>query len=147
MKIGKEQLKSLLKECILELVQEGKLNSIAPVSAKKSSSKLNEVAESVQQTEVTPNTRLNEAVKLTTQLVSKGDSKKAALFEKIIQDTAQTTLQKQLASQMTGGGALMEGAVLPEERELDTAQLGMFAANKRWAQLAFGGKTKNSNGE
>jgi hypothetical protein len=80
-------------------------------------------------------------------LVTKGDPKKAALFQNIIADTAKTTLQKQLANQMTGGGALMEGAVLPEEKAFDQAQLSMFAANERWAQLAFAGTNKNSNGQ
>jgi hypothetical protein len=146
MKLKRDQFKVILKECILELVREGKLfqeqkkQQLADGSI--GSRKLNEVIETSNANGVTPNTRLNEAVKLTANLISKGDPKKAAMYESLIADTARTTLQKQLASQMTGGGALMEGAVLPEERAIDQAQLGMFAANQRWAQLAFGGKPK-----
>lgn len=147
MKLKRDEFKTMLKECILELVQEGKIFQsgglqTAPRSS-VSANKLNEVTELGDADGITPNTRLNEAVRVTTALVTKGDPKKAALYQNIIADTARTTLQKQLANQMTGGGALMEGAVLPEERELDQAQLGMFAANQRWAQLAFGGKAKN----
>lgn len=94
----------------------------------------------------TPNTRLNEAVKLTANLVAKGDPKRASMFEGIIADTARTTLQKQLAAGVSGGGALTEGAVLPEEKAFDTAQLGAFAAKDRWAVLAFGGKGKIGSG-
>jgi hypothetical protein len=151
MKLKRNEFKAMLKECILELVQEGKLFQDSTAKTRSSgiapTNKLNEATESSGIDGITPNTRLNEAVKLTTQLVSKGDPKKSAMYQNIIADTAKTTLQKQLANQMTGGGALMEGAVLPEERALDQAQLGMFAANQRWAQLAFGGKTKSSSGQ
>lgn len=150
MKLKRDEFKAMLKECILELVQEGKIFqgvSSAPTRPVAPTTKLNEVTELGELDGVTPNTRLNEAVRMTTQLISKGDPKKAALYQGIIADTAKTTLQKQLASQMTGGGTLMEGAVLPEEREFDQAQLGMFAANERWAQLAFAGKNKNPNGQ
>lgn len=151
MKLKRDEFKAMLKECILELVQEGKIFQGGVAQARSPGSvptnKLNEVTELGDTDGITPNTRLNEAVRMTTQLVSKGDPKKAAMYQNIIADTARTTLQKQLANQMTGGGALMEGAVLPEERALDQAQLGMFAANQRWAQLAFGGKTKSSNGQ
>lgn len=148
MKLKRDEFKAMLKECILELVQEGKIfqGNQPTTSRTVPSTKLNQVSEFGEQDGVTPNTRLNEAVRMTTQLISKGDPKKAALYQSIIADTAKTTLQKQLASQMTGG-ALMEGATLPEEREFDQAQLGMFAANQRWAQLAFAGKNKNSNGQ
>lgn len=149
MKLKRDEFKTMLKECILELVQEGKIfqGGQQPGVRTVPSSKLNEVVESLESNDVTPNTRLNEAVRLTTHLVTKGDPKKAALFQNIIADTAKTTLQKQLANQMTGGGALMEGAVLPEEKAFDQAQLGLFAANERWAQLAFAGTNKNSNGQ
>lgn len=154
MKLKRDEFKAMLKECILELVQEGRIfqgGNPHPSSVRSPGAvpgtKLNEVTELGEDDGVTPNTRLNEAVRMTTHLVTKGDPKKAALYQNIIADTARTTLQKQLANQMTGNGTLMEGAVLPEEREIDQAQLGMFAANQRWAQLAFGGKTKTSTGQ
>lgn len=150
MKLKRDEFKAMLKECILELVQEGRIfqgSAQAPSrpAQPSSNSKLNEVTELGDSDGMTPNTRLNEAVRVTTHLISKGDPKKAALYQNIIADTARTTLQKQLANQMSGGGVLMESAVLPEEREVDQAQLGMFAANQRWATLAFGGKNKSSN--
>lgn len=147
MKLKRDEFKAMLKECILELVQEGRIfqggqgvsRPVQPGTAQ--AGKLNEVAV-LDEDGVTPNTRLNEAVRVTTHLITKGDPKKMAMYQNIIADTAKTTLQKQLANQMSGGGVLMEGAVLPEEREIDQAQLGMFAANQRWAHLALGGKNK-----
>jgi hypothetical protein len=144
MKLKRDEFKVMLKECILELVQEGKIfqNGQRPAFGGPSA---HQVADEYDG-ESPQNTRLNEAVRMTTQLVSKGDPKKAALFESIIADTARTTLQKQLTDQLSGGGMLTGGAALPEEREFDKQQLGMFAANNRWATLAFGSKPKNTTG-
>lgn len=149
MKLKRDEFKAMLKECILELVQEGKIFQGGSLSGQRvqppvGASPLNEIAGG----EVTPNTRLNEAVRLTTHMVTKGDPAKASLFESIIADTARTTLQHQLSNQLSGGGDLMGGAeILAEDRAFDQQQLGMFAANNRWATLAFGTKTKNSNGQ
>lgn len=138
MKLARDEFKAMLKECILELVQEGKIfqGVVAPASPSSSG------AESAStQSGGTSNNKLNEAVQLTARMVAKGDPRKASLYESIIADTARTTLQKQLSAQMTGGGELNEGAVLPEEKAFDQAQLGAFAAKDRWALLAFGGKS------
>jgi len=143
MKLKRDEFKALLKECILELAQEGKIfqntgfSEAAEQRARMSSPEIEE-----NRLDVTPNSRLNEAVQRTAMMVAKGDHQKASMFEKIIADTARTTLQKQLSAQMTGAGNLMEGAVLPEEKAFDNAQLGVFAAKDRWAILAFGGKGK-----
>lgn len=143
MKLKRDEFKAMLKECILELVQEGKIfQGGGGVSTPRAPGTPTPgvLAEGA---DTTPNTRLDEAVRMTTHMITKGDPTKTALFQSIIADTARTTLQKQLANQMSGGGGtLLEGTTLPEEREFDKAQLGMFAANNRWAQLAFSGKTK-----
>lgn len=152
MKLKRDEFKSMLKECILELVQEGKIfqgtatPTMAPGVGEQQVRVPNPQGEA-NRLGVTPNSRLNEAVKVATQLVSKGDPGKTSLFQGIIADTARTTLQKQLSAQMTGGGGeIMEGAVLPEERAFDQSQLGAFAAKDRWAMLAFGGKGKIGSG-
>jgi hypothetical protein len=152
MKLKRDEFKAMLKECILELVQEGKIFQGTNLSAHRKPVAEHAAldADIVESGTVTPNTRLNEAVKMTAAGMAKGDPKRASMFESIIADTARTTLQKQLSAEMTGGsGGLMGmGApALPEERAFDQAQMGMFAAKDRWATLAFGGKPKNGNGQ
>ena len=136
MKIRKEEFKAMLKECILELAQEGKIFQSARLPVRESMGEEGELEGTR-----TPNDRLNEAIKLTTQLVSKGDPKQAALYQRIIEDTAKTTLQKQLAGELTGG-AMTDMPATSEEIALDKAQLNVFAASKRWAQVALS-KTKS----
>lgn len=130
MKLTKKEFKDLLKECILELAQEGKIfqgtmQGQNPIAEEKST-----------------NGVLTEAIDITTRMVTKGDPSKAALFKSIIEDTARTTLQKQLQHDLKGGDGLMSEVATPEDKEFDQAQIGMFAASNRWAQVAFG-KIKN----
>jgi hypothetical protein len=139
MKLKRDEFKAMLKECILELVQEGKIFQGAPVT------KGSQSREETSGSDGSPvNNQLNEAIRITTHSIAPNDPKKAAMYQSIIADTARTTLQKQLAVDL-GGGGLLENTAQPEEREFDKAQLGMFAANNRWAQVAFGKKTKNNN--
>jgi hypothetical protein len=148
MKLKRDEFKAMLKECILELVQEGKIfQNTAPAAPQRIPAGGAPQMIGEGDGDITPNTRLNEAVKMTANAIAKGDPKKASMFESLIADTARTTLQKQLSAQMTGAGDLMGGAALPEERAFDQAQIGMFAANNRWAQLAFGNKAKNGQGQ
>lgn len=151
MKLKRDEFKAMLKECILELVNEGKIFHGSPASGMSRAQQSAESKDSInensraQASSATPNSRLNEAVQMTARQVGKGDPKRVSMFESIIADTARTTLQKQLSSQMSGG-EMMEGAVLPEERAFDAAQLGAFAAKDRWATLAFGNKSKTNSG-
>lgn len=128
----------------MELVQEGKLFQGNAMSGRGN---LNE-QQYADSEEDMANERLNEAVKTTAHQIAKGDSKQALLFERIIADTARTTLQKQLAAGFTPGGGLGMGGLpaTQEERAFDNAQLGVFQAKNRWAELAFGGRTKSGNG-
>lgn len=141
MKLNRSELKSIIKECLLELAQEGKLSFASEVG------NLNEIknpqAGSANMAGV-GNARLQSAVELTTRLIASNDPKKAAMYESIIADTARTTLQKQLAAGTSGAGILTEAAVSPEERQFDQAQLGQFEAKDRWALLAFASKSKSS---
>ncbi|TXH11466.1 MAG: hypothetical protein E6R04_02450 [Spirochaetes bacterium] len=139
MKLNRSELKSIIKECLLELAQEGKLSF--------ASNELNEIKNPVgAQTSSggITNSRLQSAIEATTRAVSGGNAGKKAMFESIIADTARTTLQKQLAAAHTGAGTLVEAAVSPEERHFDQTQLGQFEAKDRWALLAFAGKPKSS---
>ena len=141
MKLKRDEFKAMLKECILELAQEGKI-----FQSNGSPQALNEVSKNEgSNQDSSPNSRLSEAVRMTAYQLSKGNPKTASMYESIVADTARTTLQKQLNSQVSGNGELVNEATLPEEKAYDSAQLGLFAANTRWAQLALGNKGKTSN--
>lgn len=81
MKLKRDEFKVMLKECILELVQEGKIFQGTMSSAQRPQQvpgvgSINEVADGG---DLTPNTRLSEAVRITAHMVSKGDPAKAYL--------------------------------------------------------------------
>lgn len=135
MKLNPSDLKKLFKECILELIQEGKIFQDSSGNVKTNSAQSN-VSDT---TALQVNDKLQNAVKLTTHFVSRGDKKASKLYESIIEDTAKHTLQKQLAGEFGQGGDIPATA---EEKEFDKAQLNAFAAKDRWAQLAFGNISK-----
>jgi hypothetical protein len=154
MKLKRDEFKTLLKECILELVQEGKLfqqqvnnnnhtqsmnSGIA--SLPESSGGNNSNGGSEYSSSVTPNTRLNEAVKITANILSKGDKRAASMFEALAADTAMNTLQKQLSHEMGMGGMDLGMPATPEEKYIDQTQMDLFEANQKWAQIAFGRKS------
>ncbi len=137
MKLNRLELKSIIKECLLELAEEGKLPFV--------SENLNEIKDPKTTSEGSvSNPRLQTAIESTTRAIAGGNASKKAIFEAIIADTARTTLQKQLAAAHTGAGTLVESAVSSEERHFDQTQLGQFEAKDRWALLAFAGKPKSS---
>lgn len=149
MKLKRDEFKAMLKECILELVQEGKL--FQGQAAANGGNRHGE--QGAPQHEGTPNQQfLNEVNTTAANMargIAKGDTKKNAMYHSIIADTAKTTLQTQRAAELglsSGGGMMMEATVHPEDKVFDSAQLGVFQASNRWAQLAFGNKAKNPNG-
>lgn len=150
MKLKRDEFKAMLKECILELVQEGKLFQGSGASAASGGG--NQLGEQGAG-EGTPNQQFLNEVNATASAmargIAKGDTKKNAMYQSIIADTAKTTLQTQRAAELglnSGGGMMMEASVNPEDRAFDNAQLNVFQASNRWAQLAFGNKAKNPNG-
>lgn len=149
MKLKRDEFKSMLKECILELVQEGKLfqGALPSASGQQVSGQMGEQA-----SEGTPNQQfLNEVNNTAAQMargIAKGDAKKNSMYQSIIADTARTTLQAQRAAEfgLNGDAMMTESMMTPEDKAFDNAQLGVFQAKSRWAQLAFGNKAKNPNG-
>lgn len=156
MKLKKDQFKKILKECILELIGEGAFDKIINESIQTSpklanASTMNEQAnghshpyENVGQ--MSPNQRLKEIARMTAMTAAGGDSKQAAMLNAIFEDTAMTTLQKQMGAVNTGNGNLFIGEqVDPNVEAADRAELealsGGHGAN-HWAALAFGGGKK-----
>lgn len=142
MKISKTVFKELLKESILELINEGKLDTDFLQEVKQPNKKNTyQAREESSSSGLIENERLNNAVKITANLIAKGDPKKAALLEQIVADTARTTLQKQIKSELSLGSMDADLPATPEQKEKDNQQLNLFAAKDRWAEVAFSRKT------
>ena len=114
---GLPELKALVKTCLRELVMEG---SLLPVPAYQH-------AQSIP----TSNNSLQQLVSSTARQLSNGDPQQAKLFESILSDTAQTTLQDTLVHDRQG--------YTPQQAQQDKQELGKFGKPtvSRWAELAF----------
>lgn len=161
MKITKLQFKSLMKECLTELINEGafdkKLEKIAEAKLKSGAlvesnrkivSEIKSTSEkhppSKQEIPQNINPRLYEAVKLATSAQPAG---RKSLFEEIMLDTAMTTLQNQIANGDgfgATGGLYQNIPISSEVVASDTAQLEALSGGNmsRWATAAFGGNKK-----
>lgn len=153
MKLTKLEFKEIIKESIVELLKEGRISPVQLVESHAvggTSSGINnhgyaaggsETVDPENRMGITPNARLNEAVKNTAVMVAKGDVKQSKMYESIFMDTARTTLQDKLAAEMgQGGGGGRGRPATAEEKEFDKAVLTAFEGNSRWATLAFRGK-------
>ncbi len=150
MKMSRDQLKALVKECLLELLSEGlgdvtRLPArrepipprmpIAGVSEQRSRGRARQDYDPRLDTPIgsrTPTTALKDAIKR--------EAGGNPIMESIFADTARTTLPSQLAAGDTGG---MGGGVAPtgpaqEEKFVGTPEqvFGEETAS-RWADLAF----------
>lgn len=142
MKMSRQEFKSMLKECLKELISEGAFASMLADNAKPV--QLNGTGQ--QQQSALPTQSVNPNLLRTVQAASNvfaigGDTKQAKLMENILMDTAMTTLQKQLAGDGVQVGA--DAIATPEEKAADVAQLEALGA-ARWAQLAFGSVSPNT---
>lgn len=162
MKLNRAQFKKILKECICELISEGAFNNVVKenieVRVPPQRSAPNDFVNSGQQNfvsdidtrpspfstvgQMSPNQRLRELAKFAAHESAKGDKKQAAMMESIFADTAMTTLQSQLGSELgsTGGMYLNEEQAKKSE-EIDQAELQALNGNRptnHWAALAFG---------
>lgn len=161
-KMSKQQFKTLMKECLTELINEGafdrKLSQIAE-------SKMSNVANGSpvfnksilygNQNQPAPqpspqvhpsiNPKLLEAVRNVTSATPSG---RKTMFEEIMLDTAMTTLQNQIANGDAYGsaaGLYNDSPISQEVKAHDEAQLNALAGGdaSRWAAAAFGNKNGN----
>jgi len=130
MKLTKQQLKSLIKECLIELFVDG-LGSELYESVKRSPQLRSSPAVSRLNSQISSTPMLQEAVKLE----SKGDP----VLADILADTAMTTLPKQLKhSRADGSAAFVAGdAASMAVAESDPEDLFGSEAASKWASLAF----------
>ena len=170
MKVTKGQLKSLLKECIKELLEEGAFNNAleevlteaaqggqqAPLSAFQVMNPPQQ-----QQAPATPDMSMgsfqnpHERLRALTQATAaaaggSSNPQQRAILENIFADTAATTLREQAmdpGARGTGGlsGLLGEMPVSQQQAQADRDQLQALSFGgdiTRWAQAAFAGKKK-----
>ena len=122
MKVSRNQLKSVVKECLMEILAEGLLHGEASAPQKKAK-KRQVVKEAVEPT----NNDFDTAVSRTVSSLT-NDS----IMSSILADTAKTTFQDQLQAEKSPRSA---GAAMNES----TADLGDAFGDSanRWASLAF----------
>jgi hypothetical protein len=159
MKISKSELKSLMKECIREVLQEEKfvsklqeaisVNKVSlPVNKKSTellTNKTTTVAKKVAEieTEDNINPSLSEAVKT---LTNSFRGKDADMMRKIFEDTAVTTLQEQLSQPDMSSGMPMNlseatlGSGVEKVNSEDIKSLAMNGDVSRWAKIALANK-------
>lgn len=153
MKLNRAQFKKILKECIRELITEGAFDNVIKENVQAPTARLapqdlvapghaapqqpfNSVGH------MTPNQRLRELSRVAAAQAGKGDPKQAAMMESIFADTAMTTLQHQLGTEMGGGGGVYLGEQASAETDkVDQAELNALSGGRpknHWAALAFG---------
>jgi hypothetical protein len=157
MKLKKDQFKKILKECILELINEGAFDKVVSEGLQESKrygrNDQNRPAVQLQENydsghggfgQLSPNERLREMARTTAHLASGGNKKQADMLSKIFEDTAMTTLQAQLASGDKGNispGMFIGEQADPQVEMFEQAQLDALSGGrgaKHWAALAFG---------
>ena len=159
MKLDKDLLKSIVKECLVEILAEGIVNTHAPASSKKralsesisskSRSGSNRRADSQSATprrsyldnisfgeKPAASARQEKAVSRITSAITKD-----ALMQDILADTARTTLQEQRSGEVSRGSApALDSRPADKAAEIvsnnDPDQLFGESA-KNWATLAF----------
>jgi hypothetical protein len=132
-KVSRDQLKDLVKECLLELLAEGlgkhaakgniRAPKVKPPSLSSSQSQVAQVSES----------RLDKNIKSTVDILTEN-----SVLKDILSDTARTTLQQQLNTPdpMRKGG--LAGLMSPEAAPDASIPADVLPGADKWATLAFG---------
>jgi len=165
--LTKKELKSVLKECLREILkEEGMFLSEAASSGKKKNTRASSKRAVAPETVSTPaaavpppvqNSKLMETVNGVAEQFGVHGEEQANLMRSILADTAASTLQEQMgaghsvgAAGSAGGMPVDVGAMpmpaTPQQRAQDEAELKSLSVEgdtSRWAAVAFAGKGKN----
>lgn len=136
MSISKQQLKSIVKECLLEILSEGVGSSINEAAKKKSFSADSRIVNH-QNREIKNrqfSSSMNEAIKKE----SMGNN----VLANILADTAATTLPAMLEGDMSRGRLPPTGQIEKTVAAHTPEQLFGEDAASKWSQLAFAGNNK-----
>ena len=132
MGITRNQLKSIVKECLVEILAEGVGGSLQKLNESKTQSPLQRVNKTIKQ----QRNRLEQsaALKEAIRVESGGNN----VMAEILADTARTTLPSMLESDRSRRAALPSGGVVERTVASSTPEelFGEEAASK-WADLAF----------
>lgn len=141
-KLRRSQLKSIVKECLVEILAEGLVSSQSSTQ-KRVSHKARPVAPA-KSARAIDESKFNNAVNSTVnQLTS--DPLMAAIFE----DTAKTTLQEQMSAETHQGMVVASGdnsLQSPHNEPKDQLDDLFGPAAQNWAALAFSNGKKNNLG-
>ena len=139
MKMSREQLKAIVKECLLEILSEG-LGDATPIAAVSRRPQIAGIAEQRRRNQKqdfdprldtpingrSPTSALKEAIKR--------EAGGNPIMESIFADTARTTLQSQLAA---GDGGAGGGTTQQEQFQGAPEEVFGEEVASRWANLAF----------
>ena len=129
-KLSKSQLKAIVKECLVEILEEG-INSKSVKGSPLRES--NQPKKSRQRNPALDQIKFNSTVKETVDNLT-DDPIMASIFA----DTAKTTLQDQYNSHSRGTGTISESLESPNAGPNNLDEFGDAASN--WATLAFADK-------
>lgn len=128
MKVSRNQLKNVVKECLMEILAEGLLHEVADAPKKKRLTRPRKAAQPVEQKEDRFASAVNETVSGLTN---------DPIMTSIFRDTAMTTLQDQMSGETPSKTS--SGNTLVNEQHTQGPELGdLFGETAdRWASLAF----------
>ena len=128
----KTQLKSIVKECLVELLAEG-LNNTAAVATKRNRQNTGQKIRDEEQRLKEHRQKFEVRVEDTVSTITEDP-----IMQSILQDTARTTLQEQLSNELPTGQGGMEASSLGAGPgpgiNLDSIFEG---SSKNWGKLAF----------
>jgi hypothetical protein len=129
MKISKFELKSIVKECLVELLSEGLGGGAAHLPSRVSEGNNKLTSQAKQQSKM-PTSALSNAIK-----AEAGGNK---VMESILADTATSTLPRMLENDRKGAPIAHPGGVAEQVvAAVDPSQLFGEDTTSRWANLAF----------
>lgn len=162
-RISKSQFKTLLRECLADLIEEGAFDKkikqivesrspglssdgVAASVLREQSDKSNNTNGSSVEAESSGTENINPALLAAVNNVASGmSSQNQSMFKSLMLETAMTTLQKQIAGETsipTNGvmGLLNNGPATPMSVVAEKKQLANLAGGdiSRWAKTAFG---------
>ena len=133
-KISRNQLKGIVKECLMEILAEGLLHE-SPVSPKKKRiPRPRQISRKLAETHPEPNDGFDDAVNHTVAGLTNDP-----IMTEIFRDTAMTTLQEQMGAEKNPRAVVGHGAASQQVANSDLGDL-FGGASDRWASLAFAEK-------
>lgn len=126
-KMSRGDLKGLVKECLLEILSEGLGGSRQQPARVEQRVERQPTRSGAPSREVVgPGGRFDEAVTRSVKTLTNNP-----VLQEVLQDTARTTLQQQIAGEPPTAASVGRGHSAP------SADLDAEAGNSRWADLAF----------